>query len=424
MLNSPCIPPLLEGRRFTSQLLAFILVHSSVARAGDWPQILGPDRNGIAVDEKIVEAFPKGGPTVRWTREVGEGFAGVAVSRGKVILFHRSEDEERVDAFDARTGGPQWSVSFPAAYAGGVSPDRGPRCVPVIDGERVFVLGAAGDVHCVGFADGKKIWSRSLTREFKAQEGYFGFGSTPIVEGDKLIVNAGGRAGAGIVAFATADGKPVWQSTDEQASYSSPVGVTRDGIRHVVFVTRMSALSINPEDGRVRWKFPFGARGPTVNAATPLVFDDQLFLTASYGVGAVLARFDRDQAETIWANNETMSSQYSTCVRHDGLLYGIDGRQDVGVARLRCFDPQTGKVHWTKDRFGVASLILADGKLIIVKDEGVLVLVSATPTGYRELGQARLSTTTTRALPALSEGLLFVRDTETLKCIDLGKNGS
>jgi len=419
LLMLRCSPATWPGK--TLLLVTIVLMNLPAARAGEWPQILGPDRNGVAVDEKIVDSLPKGGPDVRWTKEVGDGFSGVAVAQGKVVLFHRPGDVERVEAFDPRTGEKQWATDYPAPYAGGISADRGPRCVPLIHGDRIFLLGAAGNLHCAGLADGRKIWSHSLAAEYKAPEGYFGFGSTPIVDGNKLLVNVGGRAGTGIVAFAIADGKPVWQSTDEQASYSSPVAVTRDGVRHVVFVTRLSALSINPEDGSVRWKFPFGARGPTVNGASPLVFDDQLFLSASYGVGAVFARFSRDSAETVWANNDTMSSQYSTCVRLEGFLYGVDGRQDGGPTRLRCFDPQTGDVRWTKERFGIASLILADGKLIIIKDDGQLVLAAASPEGYKELGQARLLKSTTRALPALSDGLLFVRDTETLKCVDLGK---
>src|SRR5262249_29912685 len=184
-------------------------------------------------------------------------------------------------------------------------------------------------------------------KEFGAPDGYFGAGSSPIVEGKKLILNVGGKRGSGIVAFAIDDGKPIWQQTDEQASYSSPVAVTRDGVRHVIFATRYSAMSIDPEQGAVRWRFPFGARGPTVTAANPLVFDGHVFFSASYGVGAVYAEFGKDSVKTIWESNDSMSSQYTTCVRHERLLYGIDGRQDFGDGKLRCIDPQTGKVKWT-----------------------------------------------------------------------------
>jgi outer membrane protein assembly factor BamB len=389
------------------------------AKGGEWPQILGPARNGVAESESIVDSLPDGGPASLWQYEVGEGFAGVAVASGRVVVFHRRGAEELAEALDAESGKPLWKRSFRATYGGGVSADHGPRCVPLVHQGRVYLFGAAGDLHCVSLEEGKTIWSRAAGREFSIPESYFGAGSTPIVEADKLLVNMGGRSGAGIVAFALADGTTAWQKTDEQASYSSPIAVTQDGVRQVIFVTRYNALSVDPADGTVRWRFPFGARGPTVNAATPLAFDGQLFLSASYGVGAVFAKFSSDRAETLWHNNDTMSSQYSTCVRFQGSLYGIDGRQDVGSARLRCFDPVSGKVRWSKDRFGMASLILADGKLILMKDDGSLILASATPSAYKELGRSKILDGTTRALPALANGYLYVRDTGILKCVDL-----
>lgn len=414
-----------SGRPFRSGLMLAMLglIVPGVAAAGDWPQILGPQRNGVADNEKLADSFPKKGPPQVWQKEIGEGFAGVAVSDSKAILFHRVGDEERAQAFDAATGKPLWMRPFPTTYASSISPDNGPRCVPVIHDGRVFLLGAAGGLHCVSLADGKPVWSRDVVKDFGAPEGYFGIGTTPIVEGNKLLVNVGGKANSGIVAFAIADGSTLWQATDEQASYSSPVAVTQGGVRHVIFVTRLSALSIDPENGKVRWKLPFGARGPTVNAANPLVLGDHLFLSASYGVGAVYAKFGKDKTQTVWENNDTMSSQYATCVVHEGLLYGVDGRADQGSASLRCFDPRTGKVQWTESNFGMATLILADRKLILVKEDGTLVLAAATPEKYRELGRARVLSTTTRALPALSNGLLYVRDTRELNCLDLRPGG-
>lgn len=395
----------------------------SALLAGDWPQILGPHRDGVAVDESLLASLPPGSPKVVWQRDVGEGFAGVAVSHGRLILFHRQGREERAEALDAVDGSPVWQQSFPATYTGAISPDNGPRCVPLIHDDRVYLFGAAGDLHCLDFKNGKVLWSRAAAREFGAQEGYFGIGSTPIVEGDKLLVNVGGKRGSGVVAFAVADGKTVWQATDEQASYSSPVAVTHEDVRHVIFVTRLSALSIDPTNGKVRWRFPFGARGPTVNAATPLVLDGHVFLSASYGVGAVFAKFDKSATQVIWENVDTMSSQYATCVRQGKYLYGIDGREDGEPGRLRCIDPLTGRVQWTRENFGMASLILADGKLLIMKTDGTLVLAAADPAAYRELGRAGLLPSTTRALPALADGLLYVRDTKTLKCIDLRRPG-
>lgn len=396
-----------------------LLAPGASSHAGDWPQILGPNRNGVAIDERLVSSLPPKGPAILWEHPVGEGFAGPAVADGVLVAFHRQGNEEVVEGLDAQTGKPKWTRKYPATFAGGYSQDHGPRCVPLIDRGFVYLFGATGDLHCLDLKTGKERWSRAAGREFEAPDGFFGVGSTPIVEGDNLLVNVGGKKGSGIVAFRLTDGQPVWQLSDEKASYSSPTAATVDGVRHVIFVTRLSVLSVDPTTGKMRWQFPFGDRGPTVNAATPQVFDGQVFLSASYGIGAVCRKIGKTSAAEVWANNETMSSQFSTSVPYEGLFYGVDGRVDIPPARLRCFDPGTGKVKWTKEGFPVANLIVADGKLVIVTDDGALILATPTPTAYSELARAKVCRTTTRALPALSNGRLYVRDTETLKCLDL-----
>ncbi len=392
--------------------------------AGDWPQILGPGRNGVAADEKIIDSFPAGGPKVVWERKVGQGYAGVVVGSGKLVLFHRVNDEEVVEGLDPVSGKPLWKQAFPATYAGGINPDNGPRCVPLIDRGNVYLFGAGSDLHSVTLDKGTRRWSRALAREFKIPDSYFGAGSTPIVEGDQILVNVGAKGHAGIVAFSLSDGKTVWEATDEQASYSSPTAVTLDGVRHLIFVTRLSALSLDPRDGKVRWQFPFGLRGPTVNAATPQVVDGRLFLSASYGIGAVCRTVGKTAAEELWTSHETMSSQSSTSVPYKKYLYGVDGRQDQPPSRLRCFDPATGKIQWTQEQFPVANLIVADGKLLICTADGSLILVRANPEQYQELARAKVLSATNPgvpalALPALSNGLLYVRDSQTLKCVDL-----
>src|SRR5207244_299172 len=156
---------------------------------------------------------------------------------------------EVVEALEASGGKPIWKESFPTNYSSGISDDNGPRCVPVIHQGNVYLFGAGGNLHSVSLKDGSKRWSREAYREFGAPEGYFGAGSTPIVEKEKLLVNVGGKAGSGLVAFSLKDGKTVWQSTDELASYSSPVAVTLEGVRHVIFVTRLNVVSVDPENG-------------------------------------------------------------------------------------------------------------------------------------------------------------------------------
>lgn len=402
--------------------VTFLLATATLVQAGDWPQILGPHRDGRGNKEQILERLPDAGPRQLWQRPVGAGYAGVAVADDRVILFHRLGNGEVVEALHAATGEPIWKTTFPSSEPDSMDSDKGPRCVPVIADGRVFLFGAGGGLHCVSLKNGDKIWSRNLTRDFNIPNSYFACGSSPLVEGDKVLLNVGGRAElSGIVAFAVKDGATAWQATSDAASYSSPIAVTHDGVRHALFLTRLNLVSLDPQTGRERFRHPFGQRGPTVTAATPLAFDGRLFLSASYGIGALSGKFTKDSFTEDWSSDEIMSSQYSTCVLHDGLLYGIDGREDIGVARLRCFDPVTKKIHWTEEGFGMATPILADGKLLLQKTDGTLVLAVPTPKEFRSLGTAPLLEGTARALPALSNARYFVRNSTVLKCFDLKK---
>lgn len=409
-----------------------LVIMSAHVQAGDWPQILGPHRNGAATDERIAGSWPSSGLKALWQREVGRGFAGAAVSRGTAILFHRVGDQEVVEALAAATGKTAWKAAFPASYVPTFSDDNGPRVVPIIAQGRVYTYGAMGNLRCLDLASGKVLWERNTYEDFNSKkevndeppEGYFGIGSSPIVEDDKIIVNVGGDTQeAGIVAFAADTGRTVWKATAERASYSSPVAVTVGGVRHVIFVTRLSVVSLNPDNGKVRFQFPFGRIGTTVNGASPVVFDGHLFVTASYRIGSVLAKISGGDAEVLRRDPAILASQYTTCVENGGYLFGIHGRQDGPLAELRCFDPRARKVLWAIPSFGYATLILAGDKLLILKTDGTLVLAAASPNKYEELARTQVCENTTRALPALAEGLLYVRDTEVLKCVDLRPSG-
>lgn len=395
---------------------------TGATRAGDWPQILGPQRNGQATGEKLT-VWPKQGPRVVWTHEVGAGYAGPAVAAGRVLIFHRLAEKERLEALDAGSGRVLWQRDFPATYRGGVDPDTGPRCVPVIHEGQVYVFGAAGELHSVTLATGQSRWSRKLYAEFRGNEGYFGAGSSPIAVGDKLLVNVGGDEQAGIVALALGDGQVRWKATDEKASYASPTLASVQGQTIVVFATRMNVVGLDPVDGAVKFRLPFGRRGPTVNAATPLMCGQQLFLTANYGVGAKLLRIDGPQAAIVWENDESLSSQYASPVYVAGYLYGIHGREDVGVPDLRCVEAATGKVAWSAARFGTGHLIAAEGRLLILATDGRLVLAEASPKAFQVLAEAKISPEVTRALPALADGKLYVRDNARdrglLRCLEL-----
>jgi len=389
--------------------------------AGDWPQLLGPGRNGVATDEQLLDRFPAAGPRVVWQRAVGDGFAGVAVVGDLGVLFHRQAGEEVAEGFRPATGEVVWTRRFPASYSGSLARDQGPRCVPILHEGSVYLCGAAGDLHCLAQTDGAVRWTRALGKEWKTPEGYFGIGSTPVIAGDLLLWNAGAPGGRGVVALRLKTGETAWQATQEQASYSSPIVTEVAGQSQAIFVTRLQCLALNPQSGELLWQFPFGARGPTVNAATPLRIDDLLLVSASYGVGAHCARLSAGAPQEVWSNNETLSSQYTTGVVVDKRLYGIDGRADTGGARLRCIDPATGRVLWTVEDFGVAHLIAAGDKLLVQKDDGTLVLAQADPRAYRELGSHRVLKSTSRALPALANGRLFVRDERQLVVLSVGR---
>ncbi len=395
------------------------------ARAGDWPQILGPDRNGVAQSERLAESWPKDGPKVLWTARSGSGFAGPAVVAGRVVLFHRAGDADRIEALNVETGDSMWKANYVAQYRGGVNPDSGPRCVPLIHEGSVYAFGAAGELHCVSLEDGSRRWTRKLYDDYEGDEGYFGAGSTPIVADGKLLVNVGGRDKAGLVALALDSGETVWKKTDEAASYSSPTMATIDDRQCVVFVTRLNVVAVDPASGEEVLRFPFGRSGPTVNAATPLVCGDSLFVTASYGIGAQLVKLRSGEPDIVWSSDDVLSSQYSTAVYRDGYLYGIDGREDVGVARLRCVEAKTGKAAWTAEGFGVAHVILAGDKLLLLKVSGTLVLAEASPKKFAPLAEAKVADGITRALPALSNGRLYVRSNEgetgTLYCLQVGE---
>jgi outer membrane protein assembly factor BamB len=325
-----------------------------------------------------------------------------------VIVFHRVGGDELVEALDVRSGAPLWKTAFEATYRTTIDPDNGPRCVPLVAEGKVYVFGPAGDLRCISLSKGEKIWERSLYADYAGDEGYFGAGSTPIVVGGKLLVNVGGR-GAGIVALDPANGKTVWKASDEGASYSSPTAVKVGGKEQAIFITRYNCVLADPAGGAVKTLFPFGKRGPTVNAAAPLVLGGKLFVTSSYGVGANYAVLDVAATKSLWANDDTLSSQYTTPVEYNGFLYGTHGREDIGVAELRCVEAATGKIRWSKTGYGVANLILADDKLLIVGARGRLALAKVNPAKYEELASHELALDVSRALPALASGRLFVR---------------
>jgi outer membrane protein assembly factor BamB len=406
-----------------ARLIVTALVCAWVApaalRAGDWPQFLGPNRDGVAADP-VAGTFPAGGPKVVWSAKVGQGFSGPVVAGGSVVIFHRVGNDAVVRCLDAATGTEKWASKYPTDYRDDFGFDEGPRATPAISGGRVYTFGAEGMLACWNLADGAKAWSVDTRAQFHADKGFFGVACSPLVEGDLVVLNVGGKGGAGVVAFDRGDGRVRWKATGDEAGYASPVAATLGGRRYVLSFNRAGLAGIDPPTGAVKFSFPWRSRShASVNAATPLVVGDDVFLSASYGTGAVLLHVGADgKPGEVWSGDESLSNHYATSVYRDGMLYGFDGRQEM-TPRLRCVEWKTGKVRWTQEDFGAGTLMRAGDRLVILTEKGELVIAPATPEGFRPVARARVLKSTCRAHAALAGGMLYARDQETLLCVDL-----
>jgi outer membrane protein assembly factor BamB len=396
------------------------------AGAADWPQFLGPQRNGVYTGPPITTSFPAGGPRKVWEKHIGQGFAGPVVAGERLILFHRVRNEEVVDALNARTGAAEWHFASPTAYRDDFGFDEGPRAVPVVAGSRVYTFGAEGRLQALDLASGKLIWTVDTRARFNVRKGYFGAAGSPLVEDGRVLANVGGTdgaKGAGIVAFNADTGAILWTATSDEASYSSPVGATLGGKRVAVFFTRRGLEGIDPATGAVIFERMWRSRSAaSVNAATPLVVNDVIFLSATYETGSTALKVSGSELKPLWQSDEVLSNHYATAVYSNGILYGFHGRQEFNPS-FRAVDLMTGAVKWSTDRFHAGTVTLAGDVLVILRETGELMLASATPQAFKPLAQAQILPPTIRANPALADGFLYVRNTDTpdpvLVCLDL-----
>ena len=405
-------------------ILNLMLVGSSFS--GDWPQWLGPDRDGIAVGERV--PVPKAGevfPT-NWKMALGEGWAAPVVVGGKVVIHHRPGAEESIDCLEDSSGKLLWRYSFPSGYRDGFGMAEGPRSTPTIAGGKVFAYGPQGLLHCLDFANGKLRWSVNVAREFNSPKGFFGRCSSPLVVGELVMIDVGGP-GAGVVAFDAGTGKPRWKSGDYENDYSSPVHARIGDLSCALFFLRDGFLGLNVKTGKElffeRFRSPINA---SVNAATPLLVGNTVFVTSCYDVGgaAWLLKPNGEAGvgvETLWKKGNLLDGHYATPVHRDGYLYGFHGRQERGP-ELRCVSLADGSVQWTSGRMESGNLLLADGKLITLTEDGELLLAPASRKGFTVVHRQQILGLETRAHFAISNGKLFARDKRRLVCLQLNKD--
>lgn len=405
-------------RRRALAALLTLVAGVPAAAAVDWPQLLGPDRNGVYQGPPLADAWPAAGPRVVWRKSIGKGLAGPVVTDGSVILFHRVANKEVVEALDAKTGATRWQYGYPTAYRDDFGFDEGPRAVPVVASGAVYTFGAEGHLHAIDLAKGTRIWSEDTMQKFAVPKGFFGAAGSPLVEDGRVIANIGGP-NAGIVAFEAKTGKVLWTSGSDAASYSSPVGVTLPQGRTAIFLTRNRLVGIDPVNGQARFQQRWQARmAASVNAATPVVVGNLIFVSAEYGPGAAVLRLDGSALTSTWASDEVLSNHYATSVQRDGYLYGFHGRQEFGQS-LRAVDLRSGVVKWSQDRFGAGTVTLAGDRLLVLRESGELVLAPASPDAFRPLARAQILPGVVRAYPAIVDGFVYLRNGATLVCLDL-----
>jgi outer membrane protein assembly factor BamB len=383
----------------------------------DWPQHLGPERNAKSQESGFSWRTGKWGTI--WTREAGEGFSAPVVFGGSIFLFHRQDGQEIIESLDQATGKTRWRSNYRTTYRDDFGFDEGPRAAPLATFDAVFTYGAEGTMTATQTATGKRLWQRNPMRELSAPKGYFGAASSPLLAAGKLIAAIGGPGGAGIVAFDLNSGKEVWRALDDEAGYSSPVAANIRGKTLLLCFTREGLAGIDPGNGAVAFQFRWRSRSAaSVNAATPVVHGNQVFLTASYGTGAVLLDLSSGKPQTVWANDDSLSAHYATPVLEAGHLFGFDGRQEMGM-QFRCVEWATGKVNWSSPRIPAGSVLFINGRLVLTLENGELQTLEPTPAAYRKITSHKILEPTVRAYPAFSNGVLYVRNGGTLAAVKL-----
>jgi outer membrane protein assembly factor BamB len=392
--------------------------------AADWPQFLGPDRNGISAETGLVDAFPAAGPKQVWRVPGGVGMSGLAVSRGRVLTTIQASGKENVVALDAATGKEVWRTPIGAAYENSMG--NGTRATPTIAGDRVFLYTGDGVLVALNFADGKPLWSEKLAENLFGRQADYGMACSPLVVGTNVIVLVGAQ-GASIVACDVATGKQTWASGDDPVGYSSPALLNVGGRQQLVAYTGNSVVGLAPDTGAVLWRHGYYTDF-NCNTASPVAVDGNVYVSSGENHGGVMLKLtpagDKYDLAVVWASNgvkSTLRTEWQTAIVQGGYLYGFDNVGAAGpVTHLTCIDAATGQPAWQQTRFGKGNAILADGKLWINTLTGELVVVRATPKAFEELARADIGINTRQA-PALADGLLYLRDDANIVCYDVRK---
>jgi len=383
----------------------------------EWPQWLGPNRNGISLETDLLKSWPAAGPKVLWRTPLGDGYSSVSISNGRVYTLFSKNDDEFVICLDAKTGKEIWRVRSDSTFKD--SNGNGPRSTPAIHGEVVYALGARGKLFALIAKTGTRLWRRDLKKEFNSvgpSDG--GYGTSPLVEGERLLVEAGGANGNAFVAFNKETGQTIWKAQSDNAGYSSPVAFTINGLRQIIFFSGAGVVSVSPENGKAYWRLPWKTEDNVI-AALPLFIPPNKIFVSSAEIGAALLHIKNENGiasfEEIW-KSKAMQNKFATSIVLGNYLYGFDNTM------LKCINVNTGEEKWKQRGFGGGSLIYADGHLIVLSDKGKLALIEATPNEYKQKASAEILEGRCITVPALAAGKLYLRNTKEIVCLDLIKH--
>lgn len=436
--------------RVTLCLLSLPLTLLADAPAADWNDFLGPQRNGKSEEKIDIAPWGKTGPPIVWHKQIGTSYGAPTVANGRLFIFARHGNMARLTCLESTTGDEHWRFEYRTDYEDMYGYNNGPRCCPVIDEDRVYIFGADGMLHCVRVADGKALWKVDTMAKFHVVQNFFGVASAPAVEGELLIVQIGGSPpgspkdiwgangrpdpnGSGLVAFNKRTGEIVYQIADELASYASPVFTTIDDRRWGFAFLRGGLVGFEPKTGEIDFHYPWRhTKIESVNASSPVVADDFVFISESYGIGSSVLKVHPGGYEVVWKDrasrrHKSMELHWNTAIHHEGYLYACSGQRPNG-AELRCMALKTGKVMWSQRVDERASLLWVNDSFIYIGEYGRLMLLKCTPEKLEVISQIpmlkdkngrQLVKYPAWAAPVLANGYLYIRGKDRLVCLDL-----
>jgi outer membrane protein assembly factor BamB len=410
------------ARRLSVLCLLAACAASSAAQANDWPQWGGPQRNFVSGAKGLAAAWPEGGPRRLWGRELGEGYSAIAAEGERLFTMYRRGNQDVVVALDAATGKTLWEYAYDAPFSADYSMENGPgpHATPTVAGERVFTAGPTGKLHALDKKTGKLLWGHDLMSEYKGTLRVNGYACSPLVYRDTVIMQVGG-AGNSLMAFRQKDGSVAWKRHDFKNSPSSPLVISVGGQDQLVAFMYDEVVGVEPQTGELLWSHPhkteFG-----LNVSTPVWGDDNLlFISSSYGGGSRGLRLTRGKegkttVEEVWAH-ALMRVHYGNAVRLGDFVYASSG--DFGTAPFTALNVKTGKIAWRDRTLARASLLAADGRLILLDEDGNLILATPTPEGLKVHSKAELLKNNAWTVPTLAGTRLYVRDRKNVIALDM-----